>query len=127
MFSYYNPSPSGARVGDCAVRAVSKALGTDWETAYMLLSAKGYAMHDLPNANSVINSVLREYGFEREIIPNECPDCYTIADFARDNPSGVYVLGTGDHVVALVGGTIYDTWNSENEIPLYYWRKKEKR
>lgn len=75
MFSYYNPSPSGARVGDCAVRAVSKALGTDWETAYMLLSAKGYAMHDLPNANSVINSVLREYGFEREIIPNECPDC----------------------------------------------------
>ena len=27
----YNPSPTGRNVGDCAVRAIAKALGTDWE------------------------------------------------------------------------------------------------
>lgn len=35
MFTEYNPNPAGRRVGDCAVRAVAKALDTDWETAYI--------------------------------------------------------------------------------------------
>ena len=31
----YNPNPvSGQRVGDCTVRAISKATGQDWETTY---------------------------------------------------------------------------------------------
>ena len=31
----YNPNPVARRVGDCAVRAVSKALGVDWEQAFL--------------------------------------------------------------------------------------------
>lgn len=31
MFIYYNPNRLGKRVGDCAVRAVSKALNVDWD------------------------------------------------------------------------------------------------
>ena len=34
MWVEYNPNPSGRRVGDCAVRAVAKALNVDWETAW---------------------------------------------------------------------------------------------
>ena len=29
---WYNPSPTGRNVGDCAVRAIAKALDIDWET-----------------------------------------------------------------------------------------------
>ena len=44
---YYNPSPAGRNVGDCAVRAVAKALDTDWETAYALIASAGFAIHDV--------------------------------------------------------------------------------
>lgn len=33
----FNNNPVGRRVGDCAVRAISKALDTDWESAYISL------------------------------------------------------------------------------------------
>ena len=35
MFEFYNPNPHGRRVGDCVVRAVSKALDQDWQTTYL--------------------------------------------------------------------------------------------
>lgn len=123
MYQEYNPSPTGAKVGDCAVRAVSKALGTDWETAYTMLALKGFEMSDMPNSNAVINAVLMDKGFEKDIIPNTCPACYTVAQFAEEHPDGVYVLGTGTHVVAVVDGVIHDSWNSSNEYPIYYWKE----
>ena len=33
MWKMFNPNPLAARVGDCAVRAVCKAIGADWENA----------------------------------------------------------------------------------------------
>jgi hypothetical protein len=42
-------------------------------------------MYDWGNSNAVWGALLRDKGFEREIIPNKCPDCYTINDFCRDN------------------------------------------
>ena len=47
MFREYNPNPISRRVGDCAVRAVAKALDTDWESAYLMLVANGYSMGDV--------------------------------------------------------------------------------
>lgn len=117
----FNENPVARNVGDCAVRAVSVALGVDWETAYAILCANGYRMADMPSSNSVIAATLREYGFNRAVIPNECPNCYTVGDFADENPVGVYVLGTGNHVVAVVDGNVVDSWDSREEIPQYYW------
>lgn len=120
----YNPSPTGRNVGDCAVRAIAKALDTDWKTAYALIALNGYLMGDMPSANSVWGAVLRENGFSRSAIPNNCPDCYTMEQFAADHPDGVYVVGTGTHVVTIEDGTIYDSWDSSQEIPQYYWTKR---
>ena len=54
-----------------------------------------------------------------------CPDCYTIEQFAEDHPDGVYVVGTGEHVVTVMNGQILDAWDSSDEIPVYYWLKEE--
>ena len=91
MWIKYNPNPTGRNVGDCAVRAVAKALDISWEDAYVRVSTNGYAMGDMPSSDSVWGSVLRQNGFYREAIPNNCPDCYTAKDFCKDNPYGVYV------------------------------------
>lgn len=125
MWIEYNPNPTGRRVGDCAVRAVAKALGIGWEQSYALITANGYAMGDMPSSDSVWGAVLRQNGFYREAIPNSCPNCYSAADFARDNPVGTFVLGFGGHTVCIVDGDIYDSWNSSDEIPVYVWYRKD--
>ena len=125
MWIKYNPNPTERNVGDCAVRAVSKALDVDWETAYLMLTANGYQMGDMPSSDAVWGSVLRQNGFYRKAIPNSCPDCYTAEDFARDYRQGIYVLGFGGHVATVVDGNLYDSWDSSKEIPQYVWYRKE--
>ena len=123
MWKFYNPNPQGKLTGDCAVRAISAALGLDWDEAYALIAAKGFAMCDMPNANSVWGAALKQRDFVREVVPNTCPDCYTFADFANDHRSGTFVLGTGTHVATVIDGVIYDSWDSSREVPQYYWRR----
>ena len=123
MYINYNPNPAGRTVGDCAVRAVAKALDITWEDAYRLIATNGYKMADMPSSDSVWGAVLRMHGFYRESIPNTCPDCYTAEDFCIDNPVGVYVLGFGGHVATVVDGMLYDSWDSSQEIPQYFWSR----
>lgn len=125
MWIKYNPNPTERSVGDCAIRALAKALDTDWETAYVKVCANGYVMGDMPSSDGVWGSVLRQHGFYRESIPNTCPNCYTAADFCRDNPDGIFVLGFGGHVATVVDGDLYDSWDSSQEIPIYVWYRKE--
>lgn len=125
MWKKYNPNPTGRSVGDCAIRAVAKALGITWEEAYALIAANGFAMGDMPSSNSVWGAVLRQNGFYRAAIESDCPDCYTAENFAQDHPNGVFVLGFGNHVATVVDGVLYDSWDSSNEIPQYFWHKGE--
>ena len=125
-YSYYNPNPVGRFTRDCVPRAISKALNTDWETASVLVDNAAINMGDMPSSNSVWGAVLRQNGFYRASIPDECPDCYTAEDFCNDHQKGIFVLGFGDHVATVVDGVIYDSWDSSLESPQYYWYKKEK-
>lgn len=122
MWVKYNPNPSGRMVGDCSVRAVSKALNLDWEKSYMLTAKSGYYMRDMPSADAVWGAVLRDHGFHRCVIPDSCPDCYTAENFCQDHPHGIYVLGFGGHTATVVDGNLYDSWNSSQEVPQYFWR-----
>lgn len=124
-YEYYNPNPKGLSIGDCAVRALAKALDLTWDKAYEKLVTYGYRMKNLPNADSVWGAVLHDAGFSRHVIPDSCPHCYTIGDFADDHPVGTYVLGTGSHAVTIIDNTVYDSWNSTSETPTFYWRLKK--
>lgn len=125
MFINYNPNPVGRKVGDCAVRALSKALKLDWETTYMKIAIAGLDMGDMPSADSVWGAVLRQNGFYSKTIPDSCPFCYTAEEFAKDHPEGTFVLGFGGHVATVVDGDLYDSWDSSQEVPVYYWYRKE--
>lgn len=126
MYVEYNPNPASLKiVGDCAIRALAKALNVDWEKAYLMLCSNGFAMGDLPNSNVVIASVLRQNGFKRVDMVNGCPECISVKEFAEGHPKGTYVLGTGSHLVTVVDGNYYDAWDSGDEIPAYAWRKEK--
>lgn len=122
---HYNPNPDKNEVGDCTIRALTLALEENWDNTYLLVSARAFEMKDMPSSNEVWASVLRQHGFKRYVIPNECPDCYTISDFCRDHPRGLYVLATGTHVVTAIDGNYWDTWDSGKKVPIYYFTKDE--
>lgn len=125
MFVSYNPNPMARRIGDCAVRAVSIAIGEDWDLTYLLIALAGMRMGTMMEDNDAWGSVLRQHGFVRAVIPNTCPDCYTVADFCRDHPKGTFVLGAEKHAVCAVDGDWIDIWNSADETVLFYWYRKE--
>ena len=124
MFAYYNPNPVAAREEDCAVRAVSAAIGISWDEAFDLIAHNAKQMGAMMHRDAAWGSVLRQHGFILKVIPNSCPECYTAEDFAIEHPRGVYVLGFGTHTAAVIDGTILDTWDSRDEIPIYVWEKR---
>ena len=125
MYCEYNPNPKGSLVGDCVIRALSAALKKDWKHTYLEVCMKGYRMCDMPSSNNVWGEVLKDHGFRRHIIPDTCPECYTVRDFCNEYFRGLYVLATGSHVVAVFDGDYYDSWDSGSEVPVYYWTKEE--
>ena len=124
MYVFLNKNPYGLRIGDCVVRAISTALDQTWERTYVDLCVEGLSLGDLPNSNNTWAVYLRNRGFKRHIIPDTCPQCYTIAQFAAEHPHGTYIVATGAHAVCVKDGVIYDSWDSSNEMPTYYFSKE---
>ena len=124
MYVHYNPNPRGAsRAGDCVIRALSLATGNSWEETYMGLAVEGFRLGDMPSSNGVWGNYLLQKGFEVYSVPNTCPQCYTVFQFCADHPYGMFVLGTGTHVVTVINGNYYDSWDSGDEVPVYLFRK----
>lgn len=126
MYLFYNNNPNGLKIGDCVIRAISAALNETWERIYIDLCIEGFLLKDLPNSNAVWDSYLKYKGYKRYAIPDTCPDCYTIAQFAEEHPKGTYILATGSHVVCVENGVIKDNWDSSDEIPIYYYKRENK-
>lgn len=124
MFKKFNANPNKASVGDCVVRAISTALGRDWETVYSDLAILGLKMGDMPSSNHVWGTYLYNEGFTVKFIPYFCPHCYTVREFAKDHPHGTYILGTGTHAVCVKNGAYIDAWDSGEEVPIYYFERR---
>lgn len=112
-------------MGDCTVRAIAIATKRAWVDTYLDLCLMGMIMADMPSANAITTAYLKKNGFRRRTIPDDCPDCYTIADFCQDHPKGTYIIGTGNHLTTIIDGDLWDSWDSSNECPVYYFEKME--
>lgn len=124
MFVYTNPNPNKKLVGDCVIRAVSIVLDQTWLETYDGIAAVGRELRDMPSSNAVWDAYLRDKGYVKNIIPDTCPECYRVADFCWDHPSGDYLLATGTHVIAILNGDYYDTWDSGDEVPIYFYERR---
>lgn len=120
MFIEENPNPCSKLVGDCVIRAISIATEMPWEKAYTEVAIQGFIMGDMPSSNSVWGAYLQDNGFRKEV----CRWCGSVRDFCDSHPHGTYILATGSHVVAVIDGNYYDTWDSGDEYPVFYFRKE---
>lgn len=127
-YVFFNPNPYGKNTGDCTIRAICATLGYSWDQAYIALAAQGYEAKEMPDDNDVWQKFLVEHGFRVGVIPEVCRPCRTVRDFCRAFPDGKYVLhinGPVGHVIGVVDGDYYDTIDSGNSTPLFFWKKED--
>lgn len=120
-YKQFNNNPKHARVGDCSVRAISKALDRSWEETYIGICLKGLELADMPSGNTVWGHYLKDHGFTRHAVPSDYDGVYTVEDFSNDHPNGTYILALDGHVVCVKDGFYWDSWDSGQEIPHFYW------
>ena len=122
MWIYANPNPQKKQVPDCVIRAICIALNKSWfEISDELYEV---ARHDcsVTSDDNVWGHFLYQLGFKPFLLPGECPKCITINEFTKMYPYGTYIIGTGYHAVAVINGNYYDSWDSGNEIPTFFWK-----
>lgn len=122
-YIYYNPNPLHNFTGDCVVRAITKLLDSDWDTVYFDLSAQGFIHKAILTDDNIWGNYLAMKGYEMYSLPNTCPRCYSVYQFAEDHPYGKYLVKTPGHVIAVVDGDYYDSGDSGGEVPIYYWKE----
>lgn len=123
-FRYLNVNPDKILVPDCTIRAITVLTGKTWDEVYDGICAEGKLMHNMPSSNAVWSQYLRKQGYIRTPLPDTCPYCYTVDEFCHDHLKGKYLLALYEHVVAVVDGYYYDTWDSGNMTVLYFWEKE---
>jgi len=124
MWIKCNPNPLGKQTSDCVVRAIAIATDASWRRVYGDLCDLGNVECEMPTTNVVWGIHLNELGGRQFLLPESCPHCITIRAFCERFPTGVYVIGTGSHAVCVIDGDYYDSWDSGNEVPCYFWKVK---
>ena len=51
MYEFYNPNPHNKSVGDCVIRALSKALNKTWDETFIDLFTVAFELKDMPSSN----------------------------------------------------------------------------
>lgn len=123
-YIFANPNPEKKLTGDCVIRAISILTNRTWDETFLDLTSFAFFMKDMPSSNETWISYLKSLGFKQFLIPDTCPNCYNVSMFAADNSRGSFLLGTGSHVVAVLDGNHYDTWDSGDEVPIYFFKKE---
>ena len=124
MWIRCNPNPLGKQTSDCVVRAIAIATNRSWRNVYRDLCELGGIECEMPNSNYLWGIYLKDLGFDQFLLPESCPRCITIRAFCEKYPEGTYVIGTGTHAVAVIDGDYFDSWDSGDEGPTYFWRMK---
>lgn len=120
-----NSNPLQNQVGDCVIRAIAKATGKTWDETYVALMLQGFQDKNWPSANAVWGKYLQRIGYRRKVVPDSCPDCYTVEQFCEDHQEGTYVLALQAHAVAVIDGRYIDSWDAGQEPVVYYWERSE--
>ena len=124
MWIYANPNPCRQEEPDCVVRAISIATGKTWDEVHCDLCRLSHEKCTMPSVNWLWELYLKQMGYEKLLLPSNCPSCTTIREFCKRYPKGTYIVATGNHAVCVKSGNIFDTWDSSDEVITYYFRKR---
>ena len=131
-FHLFNANPKKRVTGDCTFRAICTALEKPWETVVMEMAEvscrTGYAINDKKG----IERYLKEQGWIKMPQPKKANGtkytgkqfCKNINRFGLGKTLRVIANIGGHHIVAIVDGKVWDTWDSTDGCVGNYWIKE---
>ena len=136
-FHYHNENPKNRITTDCVIRAVSTATKTPYNQVVMELAEMqcktGYDDGD----KKLYDQYLQSKGFVKYSQPRKddntkftgkewCLRLQEDIDWATNGEQLKNIVAHigGNHVVAIVDGKVWDTWDSTNGCIGNYWVKK---
>lgn len=126
-YQYYQPNKKDLKdeYGDCVMRALTKALGKEWLTVFEEMIPLMREMQCPFNCKPCYQKYLEEYnGFTYQGISNKKGTKRpTVDSFAKSHKQGTYVLSVANHLVTVVDGKYYDTWDCGYKSLYGYWEK----
>ena len=127
-YKYYQPNDKDLKdkYGDCVIRALTKVTDKTWLEVFDEVVPFAREHQCMPNSPICYEAYLKKNGFVYSGISNikgiKRPK---VESFAQEHPKGKYLLRVAHHVVALVDGIYYDTWDSGFCSMYGYWYKEE--
>lgn len=124
----YNANTRGTRTGDCTVRSISLAFNKDYrEVKKILNDCMRKSREDAYNSsNNIKYALIHEFNVPESDILDIRTQKLTVAEFADQNPVGTFLIGCsknpnpssnyvfGGHLVTIINGRVFDTWDSRN-------------
>ena len=107
----YNPNPLKKNVGDCTLRAYCKFTGKTWEEMYDISSKFAKTECGIMDESPVVNKFIQEELNCKLVWPKK-ENKITVNEFAKTHNKGKYIVGVRGHVVAVINGYYYDSWDS---------------
>ena len=128
MYKYYQPNEKDLKdkYGDCVIRALTKVLGMSWLEVFDEITPLSREMQIPFNCKPCYEKYLTEVkGFKYVGISNSKGSKRpTVESFSKTNNHGTYLVKVANHVVAIVDGNYYDTWDSGHKSLYGYWVKQ---
>lgn len=126
-FRYYQPNEKDLKdqCDDCVIRALTKALGKTWLEVFDELVPLARKFQTMVNNKSAYEKYLVEVqNFKYYGVSNrKGTKRPTIEEFAKTHPKGTFICRVANHIVVIVDGCYYDTWDSGRKSMYGYWEK----
>lgn len=125
MFCYYQPNNKDDEnvSSDCVIRALTKLLNLDWKTVFEELYCIAKSKQRMLNDGEVVEQYLTDNHFVKHIIHRKRNEKQLrLKEFAEQYNMGAYFCWARSHVVAVIDGIIYDSWDSSNICLYEYWK-----
>lgn len=126
-FKYYQPNKKDIKdeYGDCVIRAFCKAEGKEWLQVFDELIPFARETQTMPNNKPAYEKYLAAMGYKWVGLKAEKgKKRLTPETFCRKYKTGTYILRVSNHLVTIVDGYYYDTWESGDKGVYGYWVKE---
>lgn len=124
-YKYFQPNKLDIKDkhGDCAIRALCKVTGLDWDQAFLALVPYSLKYQSVTNDKVIMEAFLLDHGFTYVGISNAKGSTRpTVASFSRKEKTPC-ILNVAKHFVATMDGHYYDTWDCGKKSLYGYWMK----
>jgi hypothetical protein len=124
-FHFYNANPKNRFTTDCTVRAICTATEIPYNTVVMEMAELQCKTGYDADENKLIDLYLQSKGWKKHPQPRKWNNTkYTGWQFCKEYryPKVIANIG-GHHIVAIIRGKVYDTWDSTSGCIGNYWVK----